>query len=352
MLMFFFIYCFLGWIWESTYVSIAEHKLTNRGFLRGPAIPIYGFGAIMIILATTPFRGQYIKEFFMGMLAATVFELIVGILMERIFKIRYWDYSHKRFQFKGYICLESSLCWGVMSVLAAEILQVHMEKYVFAIPDRILMTAVSLFSAIFIVDTVTSVRDAWGVRNIVVALEKIKKELDQLQDNLEAHSEEFVGLLEERIAAKKKEIEDYKEDRAEQLAYEIKLLKLAIEQEKEEREEAKAAFSARLQHDIHALHSHVNEQKMGLYEGMYEKLQNARDDYEERKQTENKKRDQMLKEWDDQEELLVKQFQTKGTILQRNPRAVSSKLGSLKRHAERKLSEKNKAESKNQKKVS
>lgn len=336
MLMFFFIYCFLGWVWESSYVSIAEHKLTNRGFLRGPAIPIYGFGAIMIIMATTPFRGHYVIEFFTGMIAATAFELVVGLLMERIFKIRYWDYSHKAFQFKGYICLQSSLCWGVMSVLAAEILQVHIEDLVFGIPEKLLMTLVSAFSAVFIVDTALSVRDAWGVRNIVVALEKIKQDLEVLQDELEEHSEEFVSLMEARIAARRKEIEEFKEDRADQIAYEIKLLKTAIEQEKEERETARAVLAEKISRDVAAIHSHVSERKMDIHE----KFQTVREDYEERKQTETAKRAEMIKEWDSQEELLMKQFQTKGTILQRNPHAVSKKLGSLKGHAEHHLKSK------------
>ena len=84
-LLFFFLYCFLGWVFESVYVSVMERRLSNRGFLRGPVIPIYGFGAMMIVFATTPFRGNYVAAFLSGMLAATAFELLVGMAMELLF---------------------------------------------------------------------------------------------------------------------------------------------------------------------------------------------------------------------------------------------------------------------------
>ena len=71
--LFFFLYCFLGWVFESTYVSVMERKLTSRGFLRGPVIPIYGFGAMIIVFATTPFRGNYLAEYIAGAVAATLF---------------------------------------------------------------------------------------------------------------------------------------------------------------------------------------------------------------------------------------------------------------------------------------
>ena len=205
--LFFFIYCFLGWIFESTYVSVMERKLTSRGFLRGPVIPIYGFGAMIIVFATTPFRGNYLAEYVAGAVAATLFELLVGMTMEAIFKVKYWDYSHKPFQYKGYICLESSLCWGLLSVVAAEVLQVRLEWLVFQLPQTLTLLLASMATIVFSIDTVFSVRDAWGLRNVIMALEKVKCDLEQLQQEVETHSEEFVQLLEARIQAKKEELE-------------------------------------------------------------------------------------------------------------------------------------------------
>ena len=93
----FFIYAFLGYIWEVAYVSVKNHKLTDRGFLYGPIVPIYGSGALIVLLATIPFRENLWLVFFCGMLAATALEYVTGWVMEKLFAVRYWDYSVGRF---------------------------------------------------------------------------------------------------------------------------------------------------------------------------------------------------------------------------------------------------------------
>ena len=70
-LLFFFIYCFFGWIWESCYVSVKKRKWVNRGFLHGPLIPIYGFGAVTVLLVVIPVREHLVLVYFLGMAAAT-----------------------------------------------------------------------------------------------------------------------------------------------------------------------------------------------------------------------------------------------------------------------------------------
>ena len=101
----FFFYCFCGWVWESAYVSVCERKLVNRGFLKGPFLPIYGSGAICILIVTIPVRGNIPAMCIVGMVAATVLEYITGYVMERLFKVRYWDYTGKFLNVHGYICL-------------------------------------------------------------------------------------------------------------------------------------------------------------------------------------------------------------------------------------------------------
>ena len=118
-ILFFFIYCFLGWIWECLYVSIKgsyrnkKWTFVNRGFLNGPFIPIYGFAAISILLTTIHLRTNTIAVFIIGALTATLFELITGYFMEKIFKVKYWDYSDRPLNFKGYICLHVSIFLGI-----------------------------------------------------------------------------------------------------------------------------------------------------------------------------------------------------------------------------------------------
>ena len=112
-LFFFFFYSFFGWCFESTYVSLHEKRFVNRGFIRGPFLPLYGTGALMMLIVSMPFQDNLILTYVAGCVGATVLEYITGVLMETLFKVRYWDYSHKKFNFQGQICLESSLAWTV-----------------------------------------------------------------------------------------------------------------------------------------------------------------------------------------------------------------------------------------------
>ena len=116
-LLVFFLYCVLGWCFESTVVSVKQRHFVNRGFLRGPMLPIYGFGAVILLHVSLPLYDKPVALFLASMVAATVFEYIVGVIMEKLFKVKYWDYSTHRFQFQGRICLQSSLCWGFLGLI-------------------------------------------------------------------------------------------------------------------------------------------------------------------------------------------------------------------------------------------
>ena len=98
-LLVFYLYCFLGWCFESTVVSVQQRHFVNRGFLRGPMLPIYGFGATILLHVSLPLYDKPVALFLASMAAATIFEYIVGVIMEKLFKVKYWDYSTHRFQF-------------------------------------------------------------------------------------------------------------------------------------------------------------------------------------------------------------------------------------------------------------
>ena len=133
-LLFFFIYCFWGWVWESCYVSVRKREWINRGFLYGPILPIYGFGAIIILWLTLPVQYSLILIFLFGMIGATLLEYATGFVMERLFHVRYWDYSNCRFNVNGYICLFATLGWGVFSILLVKVLHPPIERIVLQIP--------------------------------------------------------------------------------------------------------------------------------------------------------------------------------------------------------------------------
>lgn len=127
----FYIYCFLGWVWETCYVSIRKKKFVNRGFMKGPLLPIYGSGALCILFASEPFRGNYVLMVLTGMVMATVLEYATGAVIEALFRVRYWDYSNDFLNINGYVCLKSMLCWGTWQENTAqrkEALQAELQE--------------------------------------------------------------------------------------------------------------------------------------------------------------------------------------------------------------------------------
>ena len=111
---YFILYSFLGWIMESIFRSICEKKLINTGFLRGPFCPIYGIGSIIMFVFLEKFAETPILLFFTSMITLTLWEYIVGVLLEKIFDTKYSDH---KFNFQGRICLTNSIYWGVLGVL-------------------------------------------------------------------------------------------------------------------------------------------------------------------------------------------------------------------------------------------
>lgn len=112
----FVLYSILGWMVESIYMSICNRKITNRGFAKGPFCPIYGFGAVIGYLLLCPLKGHYIKLYIVGAVLATIFEFIVGKAMIKFLGDLWWDYNDKPFNYKGIICLESTIAWGFYAV--------------------------------------------------------------------------------------------------------------------------------------------------------------------------------------------------------------------------------------------
>ena len=117
-LLFFYIYCFAGWIFESAYVSIKERRLVNRGFLRLPLLPLYGTGAVMMLLVSLPIQDHLVLVYIAGVGAATLLEYVTGWAMEGLFKVRYWDF----------FCNQSALIIIVM----VELLGLQSKEYLIA----------------------------------------------------------------------------------------------------------------------------------------------------------------------------------------------------------------------------
>lgn len=180
-LTFFYLYCFFGWVFESSYVSLKEHHLVNRGFLRIPMLPLYGTGAIMMLWVSIPVQDSLVLTWAAGVVGATVLEYVTGYAMERLFKVRYWDYSDQKWNIHGYICLSSSIAWGFLTIFMTHLIHKPIERAVFAMPVMWDILFVAVATVVFVYDSVICVREAFAFGQSLEALKKIRQDLDSLQ---------------------------------------------------------------------------------------------------------------------------------------------------------------------------
>ncbi|SFA68719.1 Putative ABC-transporter type IV [Acetitomaculum ruminis DSM 5522] len=113
----FFLFSFLGWLMETIVIKVQTGVLENRGFAKGPFCIIYGVGAFGAMIFFTPIANNTLALYIVGAITATTFEYLVARLMIRLFGDFWWDYSYKRFNYKGILCLESTLGWGLVAVI-------------------------------------------------------------------------------------------------------------------------------------------------------------------------------------------------------------------------------------------
>lgn len=182
LLLYFFFYSFVGWIWESCYVSVCTRRLTNRGFLTGPMLPIYGSGAVVMLCATYPVQSSDIGIFLLGLIAATVLEYVTGVIMEALFQVRYWDYSDKKFNLQGHICLSSSLAWGVFTLLLIRVVHPRISALLEKIPQNVCFGALVVITIVFAIDFASSFHAAMDLRQILESITNLKSDAEKLRE--------------------------------------------------------------------------------------------------------------------------------------------------------------------------
>ncbi len=152
----FLIFSVLGWMMECTVILITQKRLTNRGFLIGPYLPIYGVASVSMILCLSRFKDNLLLLFLLSLLLCSTIEYLTSYLMEKLFKARWWDYSQKRFNIQGRICLQNALAFGVMGVIlvkyASELVTNSLDK----IPHQTLIYIALGFFTVFFIDVCLS----------------------------------------------------------------------------------------------------------------------------------------------------------------------------------------------------
>lgn len=183
----FFIYSFIGWCWESFPCSTIElDKMYNRGFLIGPACPIYGIGATLSYLMLKNFDSSLHIFIYSALLSCTI-EYIIGYFLERFFHQRWWDYSDYPFQIKSRVCLYGLIVFGMANIIIVKYFTPVMLLFLSAAEDRIIESLVSIFTMFFTMDLILTLNHLLG----------LSKDLDKIYCKLKNKSENYFNYLNE-----------------------------------------------------------------------------------------------------------------------------------------------------------
>ena len=186
---YFIIYSFLGWVLESVFKTVIAKKPINSGFLYGPFCPIYGFGALIMLIFLKRFSNNIILLFIIGFFVLSVWEYIVGLLLEKAFKTKYWDYSKNKFNINGRVCLLNSCYWGILAVIFTKLIHPPVQNIVNNIPKELLMYANTILFAIIIIDYMFSVIKVYNINVSINSLNDITKNIKQELDKIKEYAE-------------------------------------------------------------------------------------------------------------------------------------------------------------------
>ena len=165
-------YSFIGWLIEVVFEFVNNGKLVNRGFLIGPYCPIYGVGGVIATITLTSHKDSVIILFVMSMFLFAILEYFTSYLMEKLFKARWWDYSHFRFNINGRICLETLVPFGLLGCFAIYIVNPCFEFLFSLVNQQVLDIIAIVIAVIFILDVILSLRIISNFKNTAICFLK------------------------------------------------------------------------------------------------------------------------------------------------------------------------------------
>ena len=240
----FILYSFFGWVYESILCSCTSHSLVNRGFLNGPLCPIYGFGAVTVILAFWWEPDISLWNLFLSSMVLTcTLEYITSWGMEKLFHARWWDYSEYRYNINGRVCLLGALAFGSFSVVLIKVVHPRIMAAVDSLPAQGLLAAAGLCFIAGAADCFVTVRHILTLNGRLAEIQEAldayrsqaRQRAESLRENLQARLEESIGAaaLEElrgsRPSVALEELRERLEQRFEESAYNSRRIQSLLE---------------------------------------------------------------------------------------------------------------------------
>lgn len=180
-LLIFLTYSFIGWFFEVAASLVLAKKWSNRGFLIGPLCPIYGFGA-MILTMLLRRADNLVEVFLVSVLASAVLEYMTSFVMEKLFRVRWWDYSEKPFNLHGRISLENLFYFGIMGVLVVYCINPILTTIYGSIPEHLVIILASAMLVLVLIDLAISL---WLIIGCRVTVGTIQVDAtDEITENI------------------------------------------------------------------------------------------------------------------------------------------------------------------------
>lgn len=204
----FIIYAFIGWCTEVSYAALDAGIFVNRGFLNGPYCPIYGCGVLTIIVALTPLKSNLLILFAGSFLLTSILEYITGYILEKVFHNKWWDYSDKPFNIRGYVCLKFSIFWGLACSFIMLVLHPIIFRFIRMIPKTLGIVLLVIIMTAFVVDCIVTV-------TTILKFNKRLKVMDEVAGKLKVISNEIGENIYENVSEAIEKKEDFEESHEE-----------------------------------------------------------------------------------------------------------------------------------------
>ena len=207
LMLYFFVYGFLGWCTEVAYATTKQRKFVNRGFLNGPICPIYGVGVTVVVYFLTPYKDNLILLYVLSTVLVTVLEGLTGYLMDKIFHHKWWDYTNQPLNIGGYVCLIFSLVWGVACVLIVRVIHPVIHKILTFIPHTLGLVMLAVLEICIFVDLYVTAARILKLNHQLEAMAKIAAELHEISDKLGENIHEGMMDTMEATEERRKKLE-------------------------------------------------------------------------------------------------------------------------------------------------
>lgn len=227
----FIMYSFIGWCMETSLISIKSKRFINRGFLVGPYCPIYGFGALIITIFLGKYSYDAVVLFVMAVVVCGIIEYLTSLFMEKIFNARWWDYSNRKFNFNGRICLLNLLAFGTLGLLVIYILNPFFIRIIEHFGRIQMIWSSSILLLMFLADFIISF-------TVIINFRKINKDvnMERKEDNTEQISKMVRELFAEKSILHRRIINAY--PKVEAIKLKVKEIREKVEKEVKETREA------------------------------------------------------------------------------------------------------------------